>query len=135
MDGRWGQGPESQSMRAYQLHILVEERVEISVGSLGTFKLSPGLYIYTGSAKKNIAARISRHLSAKKKLKWHIDFLLAHPRVRIIDVKLLDMDECAANQDLNGQIPIPRFGATDCRSGCGSHLKYIGGWMERAGIH
>jgi Uri superfamily endonuclease len=112
-------------MQSYQLYIFVEERIEVSVGALGVFGLSPGIYVYTGSAKRNMKSRILRHLSPKKKLKWHIDYLLSQPGVRIIQYKLLDMDECAANQSLEGRIPIPRFGATDCRCGCGSHLKYF----------
>jgi Uri superfamily endonuclease len=88
----------------------VKERVKISVGALGDFELPAGLYVYTGSAKRNILARVSRHLSGRKKIRWHIDYLLSHPLARIIDVKLLEKDECEANQELEGQILIPRFG-------------------------
>ena len=43
---------------------------------LSEFLLKKGIYIYTGSAKKNIDSRIKRHLSNSKKLHWHIDYLL-----------------------------------------------------------
>ncbi len=33
--------------------------------------------------------------------------------------------ECAVNKKISGKIIVPRFGATDCRNGCGSHLKFI----------
>jgi Uri superfamily endonuclease len=124
--------PMPELLRSYQLHFIVKERVKISVGALGDFELPAGLYVYTGSAKRNILARVSRHLSGKKKIRWHIDYLLSHPLARIIDVKLLEKDECEANQELEGQILIPRFGASDCRRRCGSHLKYLGEWPADA---
>jgi Uri superfamily endonuclease len=124
--------PRNALLRSYQLYFIVQERVKISVGALGDFELPAGLYVYTGSAKRNILARVSRHLSGEKKIRWHIDYLLSHPVVRIIDVKLLERDECEANQELEGRILIPRFGASDCRRGCGSHLKYLGEWLADA---
>ena len=50
-------------MQSYQLHILLKESTKIQIGKLGSFNFSKGKYIYTGSAKKNIEARINRHKS------------------------------------------------------------------------
>lgn len=115
---------ENQPFQSYQIHISITENINITVGKLGTFQFPAGTYIYTGSARKNMAARIRRHLSQSKTLKWHIDYLLTHPCVHIVDVKRFCEDECDVNQHTMGDILIPRFGSSDCKNGCGSHLKY-----------
>ena len=118
-------GPESGPARTYQLLIEVAVPVRVVVGRFGEFDFPAGLYCYTGSARRNFEARVERHLSATKRLRWHIDYLLATPGVRILDVKRRDADECLVNQATEGSVPVPGFGASDCRSGCGSHLKRI----------
>ncbi|RMH71730.1 MAG: GIY-YIG nuclease family protein [Gemmatimonadetes bacterium] len=111
-------------MQSYQLVIRVSEPVSLTVGKLGVFEFPVGEYIYTGSAKRHLEARIRRHLRTTKTLKWHIDYLLAHPAVAVVDVIRSTVPECELNQQTAGEILIPRFGASDCRSGCISHLKY-----------
>jgi Uri superfamily endonuclease len=83
---------------------------------------------YTGSAKKNIDARIERHKSSSpdKKLHWHIDFLLNDKNSKIIEVQKFDEEECILNQKATGEIIVAGFGSSDCKSGCKSHLKYLG---------
>jgi Uri superfamily endonuclease len=110
---------------SYQLHIQVRRPVTINIGRLGHLMFPAGQYIYTGSAKRNREARLKRHL-AKQKLYWHIDYLLAHPDVRILRVRRSREEECRLHQTTNGTIFAPGFGTGDCRHGCGSHLKYIG---------
>ena len=112
--------------KTYQLHILVNRPMSITIGKLGSFSFPPGNYIYTGSGRKNIEARISRHLSGAKKLRWHIDYLLSNPEVQIIGVGQSEETECTVNQKTFGRVLVPRFGGTDCRNKCGSHLKYLG---------
>jgi Uri superfamily endonuclease len=112
-------------MRSYQIHFILEESIVLEIGRLGRFEFPAGKYVYTGSAKKNIEARISRHFSKKKKLRWHIDYLLAASHAKIIGVELFDREECVVNQETSGQVLAPRFGATDCKNKCGSHLKYL----------
>ena len=113
-------------MRSYQLRFILKQTLVIEIGKLGRFKFPAGEYVYTGSAKRNIDARISRHLSKRKKLRWHIDYLLAASHAKIIRVDVFDIEECVVNKDAEGQILVLRFGATDCKNGCGSHLKYCG---------
>ncbi len=110
----------------YQLLIEVARPLRRAIGSLGTFDFSAGRYVYTGSARRGLEARIARHLRADKTLRWHIDYLLTAPDVRVIDVKRSSRNECALNRALRGQVPVPGFGASDCRAGCGAHLKYLG---------
>jgi Uri superfamily endonuclease len=109
----------------YQLDILLAEPARLSIGKLGVFDFPAGRYVYTGSARCNIEARIARHLRHEKKLKWHIDYLLASPQVSIIKVMQYAIPECEMNQRTAGRILIPGFGASDCHAGCGSHLKYL----------
>lgn len=110
----------------YRLHIRLEKNVTLAIGRLGTFTFPTGDYIYTGSAKRNIEARIARHLHKEKKLRWHIDYLLASKHASVTEVERLAGDECLLNQQLSGKIIAPGFGASDCRAGCGSHLKKTG---------
>jgi len=40
------------------------------------FHLKEGYYAYVGSAMNSLEKRVLRHFGARKKLHWHIDFLL-----------------------------------------------------------
>ena len=111
-------------MRSYQLFIIVTKEIELKVGKLGKFIFPIGSYVYTGSAKKNIDNRIKRHLSKKKNLHWHIDYLLNNDAVQIIDTKKSQMTECNLNKKTKGTIIIDGFGSSDCNLCCRSHLKY-----------
>ncbi len=112
--------------RTYQLAVLLARPARIAVGRLGEFAFPAGRYIYTGSARRGLDARVRRHLSRAKRLRWHIDYLLAAPGASIVDVTLSGESECALNQRTRGAIVVPGFGASDCRCGCGSHLKFAG---------
>lgn len=111
---------------SYQLRIDVGSPVRIRVGRLGDFLFPAGRYVYTGSAKRNLEARIARHLRKEKTLRWHIDWLLSAPGVTLVAVKRSAAGECALNQSVAGKLVVPGFGASDCRNGCGSHLRYLG---------
>jgi len=110
----------------YQLFIEIARPVRATIGLLGSFAFPTGRYIYTGSARRNFEARVARHLRKEKTLRWHIDYLLAAPGVRIAAVRRYVEDECAINRATPGVVLIDGFGASDCRAGCGSHLKYLG---------
>lgn len=111
--------------QTYQLLIRVSKPVTVTVGRFGTFDFPAGWYVYTGSAKRALEARIQRHLSRDKTLRWHIDYLLAQPAVAIRAVQRFCAPECLLNQQLEGESVVPGFGASDCRAGCGSHLKRL----------
>ena len=115
--------PEATS---YQLLIDVAQPLRCTIGRLGEFDFPAGRYAYTGSAKRNPDARIARHLRSDKRLHWHIDYLLAAPGVRVVAVERSRRDECALNRAVRGRIVVSGFGASDCRAGCGAHLKYLG---------
>ena len=105
---------------------MLDADVCLTIGRLGRFTFPTGEYVYTGSARCNMAARIRWHLSPHKVLLWHIDYLLATPAAHIREVCSFQVPECRLNQQVQGTIPVPGFGASDCRAGCGSHLKYLG---------
>lgn len=108
----------------YQLIIQLTQTSTVVIGKLGSFCIEAGMYTYTGSAKQHLEARIARHLRQEKTLHWHIDYLLASSHASILEVMRFAEEECIVNQRTLGKIVIPKFGASDCKVGCGSHLKY-----------
>jgi Uri superfamily endonuclease len=115
----------------YQLKIEIARAVTVTIGRLGEFLFPVGRYVYTGSAKRNFEARIARHLRTEKTLRWHIDWLLAARGVKIVGVRRSRKDECILNHSVRGHIVAPGFGASDCRDGCSSHLRYLGELSSR----
>ncbi len=113
----------------YQLFINLAEDKLIKVGKLGEFKFIKGLYIYTGSARNGLQARVSRHLSKRKRLHWHIDYLLKQSYIE--EARLYytpSFSECVLNlktfkQYTNAIYPVKGFGSSDCS--CISHLIYV----------
>jgi sugar fermentation stimulation protein A len=97
--------------------------LRLRVGALGKFRFWPGVYLYVGSAQRNLAARVERHGRKNKPLRWHIDYLSA--KATMLGAVLVPGSrrrECGLPQQvatLFGRV-IPGFGASDC--GCGGHL-------------
>lgn len=110
----------------YQVFIHVPGNIRLRIGRLGEYLFPAGIYVYTGSARRNIQARLARHRRKNKGLHWHIDYLIAAPGVEVIDTRLAHEPECLLNQATPGQVVVPGFGASDCKAGCGSHLKWLG---------
>lgn len=75
-----------------------------------------------------LRARLIRHINSRDKPKhWHIDYLLAHAHLNRILWSVSDITfECAWAGALRQlfDLPIPGFGASDCR--CGGHLFHLG---------
>jgi Uri superfamily endonuclease len=135
VDGVWARiAVADPALITYQLHIVVTRDGLLNVGRLGEFHFPAGRYVYTGSARRNLTARVRRHLlsnekasnekSARKALHWHIDYLLASAHAQVVEVVLSADTECVCNRRVEGSIVVAGFGASDCRAGCGSHLKY-----------
>ena len=106
----------------YLLNIYLKKQKCIRVGKLGTFRFKNGYYIYVGSAKKNMAKRIARHLRKKKKKFWHIDYLLQHTEVNKIWTSDLPEEKMAELLAEKMTAPVPGFGASDKKSK--THLFY-----------
>lgn len=109
----------------YQIIFDLPAPAQISVGRFGCFAFPAGRYCYTGSARRAFEARIRRHLATEKRLRWHIDYVLTAPGVRVVEVRRLTQPECEVNRQTAGEIVVAGFGASDCRAACGSHLKRI----------
>ena len=110
----------------YALVLYLSEAKEIVIGRLGPICFPAGYYVYVGSALKNLASRIQRHLSLLKKTHWHIDYLRAEAEV--VGVFLIRQPiryECtlAAKIAKIADDGIARFGSSDCR--CQTHLHYF----------
>lgn len=125
------------SKGCYSLILKVRKPIVIRVGALGYVKFDEGLYVYIGSAlgskAQNLENRIKRHFSRCKKIKWHIDFLLSDENVsieKVIVCKTEDKVECLVVKELAKiglyNPKIRGFGSSDCKSGCFSHLIYLG---------
>lgn len=98
----------------------------ITFGAAGERALDHGAYTYVGSALgPGGFARLDRHreiASGERAVRhWHVDYLLGHERVSIVDtIRLPGVDrECELAKQLPGTA-IPGIGASDC--GCESHL-------------
>ncbi len=110
----------------YRLYIRVPRRVTLEPGRLGRYVLARGWYVYTGSARRNMAARLRHHLGGRDTRRWHIDWLLGAGLGQVMHIRLDTESECIVNARNDGRVVIPRFGATDCRYRCGSHLLWLG---------
>ena len=117
----------------YSLVISLRKKKWIRVGSLGRARFPSGIYLYTGSAMNSLWGRLSRHLRKRnKKNHWHIDYLLKCPEAdikRVMIYPTATRQECSLNQRIAkfpaAKVILKRFGASDCISGCSSHLFYF----------
>ena len=118
----------------YQLVIELRKAVRLGHPRFNEGCFPAGFFIYTGSARRNLLQRIARHLATKQKKRWHIDYLLASPHAKILDVIIFpgrEQGECVANAEVGrmaGAVVVRNgFGSSDCRGSCGAHLY----WFER----
>ena len=115
----------------YALLVHVAQEKDIGVGRLGATRFAAGFYVYVGSGlgPGGLAARLARHLGARRKPSWHIDYLLNE--VPVIDV-IWDCSgkrlECTWMRVLLEipviEVAVPGFGASDCQ--CPAHLAFLG---------
>lgn len=111
----------------YALLLACAHSRTLRIGRLGDRLVPRGWYIYVGSAfgPGGLKSRCLRHFHTLRRLHWHIDYL--RPAASLQDIWFtLDhvprehrWAEMIAGWPGAG-IPIPRFGASDCR--CRSHL-------------
>jgi Uri superfamily endonuclease len=106
---------------------------EAIIGRIGPIRFPRGYYIYTGSAKGGLTARLHRHVHGALTRHWHLDYL--RPHVRILAWSAFadpHYPECHLAQTLLpwGHVVCQHFGASDCS--CPSHLVY---YSHRADVH
>jgi Uri superfamily endonuclease len=110
---------------AYLLWLPLRAPVDLAAPKPGA-RLMPGVYLYLGSANGpgGLRARVARHLRVDKRPRWHVDQLTANAGTDARALAWIGGSECAwrdAVQAAGAGVPVPRFGASDCRS-CPAHL-------------
>lgn len=113
----------------YLLWLYLPAHTSITIGKLGRFNFTKGVYAYAGSAQRNLEQRLARHERLDKKLHWHIDYFRACADF-LGAARFLNQPkegECRLIQELlqipGAQFPVPGLGSSDCR--CCSHLVYL----------
>lgn len=122
---------------SYALFLDLPQPMYLEVGRLGGHFFPAGVYAYLGSAlgPGGLRGRIGRHLRGGKP-HWHVDWL--RPVTQPLAVATLSLDggstraprlECAWSRALaalpGATVPVSRFGASDCHSGCPAHLVWL----------
>lgn len=112
----------------YQLLIRIPDNCKIKIGNLGQIRFDKGLYIYTGSAEKNLRHRLARHFQSDKRMFWHVDYLLRHGTIEAYHVEHFAPGlECMLNSRTREEYPqsqfVSRFGSSDCK--CPAHLIFL----------
>lgn len=99
----------------------------LTIGARGDLVLGAGRYVYVGSAHGagGLAGRLAHHLAAIGRPHWHIDYLRANCRLRGVWVtngaRTLEHAWAQRVGALDvAFVPLPGFGASDCR--CVTHL-------------
>jgi Uri superfamily endonuclease len=102
--------------------------IRVKVGALGFFDLKKGSYVYVGSAMNGLDHRIKRHMTKKKKLHWHIDYLTRDcGSIEAYEAVYPGANECGLGEIVRqyGGIPaVNGFGCSDCK--CQTHLFLVG---------
>ena len=63
---------------SYLVALWLRAACETTIGRLGAARLPRGYYIYIGSAKNGLAARLHRHVHGAATRHWHLDYLRPH---------------------------------------------------------
>ncbi|WP_298673829.1 DNA/RNA nuclease SfsA [uncultured Megasphaera sp.] len=101
----------------------LKETEDIVIGARGSLHFPAGYYVYTGSARKHLTARLARHQRRRKNMHWHIDYLRQYADVvAAIPIRTTqDLEHDLAHAvDSIAMWRIEGFGCTDCD--CASHL-------------
>lgn len=125
---------------AYLLALHLPRAVRLKVGALGEVLFPEGVYLYAGSAQGpgGVRARLGRHLRGSVRRRWHVDYLRAAAAPLAcwwtLEPSAAMPWECLWSQRLAAlpqvRVPMPGFGASDCRWGCAAHLLYVA-WADR----
>jgi Uri superfamily endonuclease len=123
---------------SYVLVLNAPQATTIPVGRLGSLAVTPGCYLYVGSAlgAGGLAGRLRHHLRVTPRPHWHIDALRAVTELDAIcwlasPARLEHAWAQALVQASGCTVPMPHFGASDCR--CPAHLFFLpahGAWSR-----
>lgn len=117
------------SLGAYALILKIEKNLKITTGIHGKVTVPGGWFLYAGRASRGLSKRLERHRKPQKLVHWHIDRLTTHRQVTIHDILVLPENperECEIIRKCldypSTNVPIIRFGNSDCTEGCPAHL-------------
>ncbi|MBF0358171.1 MAG: GIY-YIG nuclease family protein [Magnetococcales bacterium] len=115
-------------MSIYILFIKYSKKRQVKVGAKGMIAIDAGSYLYVGSAKKSWEKRVGRHLASEKKLRWHIDYILAPQEAAVVEVMLNhDNYECSTAKHLSQLDGVnslaKKIGSSDCQ--CHTHFFHL----------
>lgn len=114
---------------SYILVLRSDHQAVIPIGRLGAGTVTPGWYLYTGSAlgAGGLRGRLQHHLRPVARPHWHIDFLR---QVCAVTAVWYAVGERRWEHDWAGLLaqqaqpaPCPGFGASDCR--CIAHCFFL----------
>ncbi len=115
------------SKGTYILILRLDEPAHLTIGKRGIFAFLAGWYAYVGSAfgPGGLRGRLKHHLAPVIKPHWHIDYLRRAAPTReiwyLVSETVYEHEWAAALASRShAAIPVPRFGASDCR--CQTHL-------------
>jgi len=117
---------ENHNSGSYMILMEIPEEISMAAGKLEKKVYPAGFYIYVGSAKSGLSARVNRHLRKRKNMHWHIDYLRKYATtVKGLPIRSSFDLECklADSLQLLADKNIPDFGCSDCQ--CESHLFYF----------
>lgn len=114
----------------YILILQLDQGTHLTIGKLGSFDLPAGWYAYVGSAfgPGGLRGRLKHHLAPVARPHWHIDYLRQVASVQEVwwiasETRYEHEWAAALRQRPGATIPVPRFGASDCK--CVSHLLHF----------
>jgi len=112
----------------YCLLLNLPRRILLKAGRLDGVTVEPGYVLYVGRARRNLFARLARHMRRRKPRRWHIDYLFpaAIPLGAFVFASK-PPSECdialRLSRRANVRRIIPGFGSSDCR--CPGHLLWM----------
>ena len=112
---------------SYLLVLENENDSSKKIGSLGERQFQKGFYVYVGSALNGLSSRIRRHRRIRKKIHWHLDYIVpSFMKIRkIYPIRRMERLEMPLAQRLTAIAEgyIDGFGASDTANP--SHLFYF----------
>ncbi|HEY8542416.1 MAG TPA: DUF123 domain-containing protein [Pseudothermotoga sp.] len=96
----------------YILLIKVNQDVKLNCGK--NWQIRKGLYAYIGSAMNNLQKRVCRHMSERKKYRWHIDYLMRDSTVLSVFIFPDERKELELSKEFAKYFAGPKgFGSSD----------------------
>jgi Uri superfamily endonuclease len=110
---------------AYILFMRLDKALPLDINRFSGLLLEPGRYAYCGSARGpgGLRARVGRHFSRCKTMRWHVDRLTMAATVDSVHLQPGGA-ECTLVRrlmSLGATAPVMGFGSSDCRR-CPAHL-------------